>query len=278
MKRLFAIIMLLLTALSIAGVIGYSIHKKNATGGASPEIHFAQDVLEVPTSADEAALLEGVTATDPEDGDVTDSIMVENLSRFTDKDTIEVTYVAYDSQNHVSRAERTVRFTDYASPRFTFGAPMVFMSKNVSDLLNKVGATDAIDGNISVKVHASFDDTTSTLATVGEHDVNLSVTNTLGDTARLTVPVKVVEDVTHAELIPLKAYLVYLDQGAAFDAKSYLTSTDQAASVDKHGKDDGYIQIKSGVDMKKPGVYAVDYSLIKNDSTTAITRLIVVVE
>ena len=35
MKRLFAIVMLLLTALSVGGVILYSVHKTMATGGAS---------------------------------------------------------------------------------------------------------------------------------------------------------------------------------------------------------------------------------------------------
>lgn len=278
MKRLFAIIMLTLTALSIAGAIGYSIYKKNATGGASPEILFDQEEIDVSISAEEAELLKGVTAMDNEDGDVTDSVMVENLSRFVDKDTIEVTYVAYDSQNHVSRAVRRVHFTDYTSPRFSFGAPMVFLSKNVNDLLNKVSAKDAMDGNISVKVHASFDDTSTTLATVGEHVVELSVTNSLGDTVRLAVPVRVVEDATHSELLPLKAYLVYLARGAEFKPASYLTSADQAASVEKHGKNDSYVQIESGVDTSKSGVYAVDYYLIKNDSTAATTRLIVVVE
>ena len=278
MKKLFPIIMVLLTAMAIGGVILYSVRQNLATGGEAPEIHFDQEQIDLETTSGESEMLRGVTATDKEDGDVTDSLLVENVSRFVDEDTVEVTYVAYDSQNHVSRAGRRVHFTDYTHPRFTFGAPMIFMSKNVNDMLNKVGAKDAMDGNISVKVHASFDDDSSTLATVGVHNVEFSVTNSLGDTARILVPVRVVEDVTHTELLPLKSYLVYLSRGAAFDAKSYLTNAEQAESVDKHGRNESYVEIKSTVDVSKSGVYAVDYNLIKNDTTTATTRLIVVVD
>ena len=86
MKRLFAFVMLFLTALSVGGVILYSIHKSVATGGASPEIHFDKDEIDVQTGTGDEALLEGVTATDQEDGDVTDSIMVEGVSHFVEKD------------------------------------------------------------------------------------------------------------------------------------------------------------------------------------------------
>ena len=152
-----------LTALSVGGVILYSVCKIMATGGGSREIHFAQEEINVKTGTDDQELLEGVTATDPEDGDVTESIMVEGVSHFVQKDVVNVTYVAYDSQNHVARAMRRVHYTDYVSPRFSMSGPMVFLSKNVPDLMNYVGVTDLVDGNISIKAHASFDDTTTAL-------------------------------------------------------------------------------------------------------------------
>ncbi len=276
MKRLFAIVMLVLTALSVGGVVLYSVHKTMATGGASPEIHFSSEKIDVETGSGDEALLEGVTATDAEDGDVTDSIMVESISTFVEKDTVHVTYVAYDSQNHVSRSMRSVHFTDYVPPHFTMSGPMIFLSKDVGDLMNYVGAEDVVDGNISVKAHASFDDTTSALATVGTHDVEISVTNSLGDTARLVIPVKVVEEVPHSENIPLKTYLVYLEKGAKFDPISYLVNEDQAEeSSTKSGSN---LLVDSGVDTSKSGIYTVNYSLEKNEIITATTRLIVVVE
>lgn len=275
MKRLFAVIMLFLTALSVGGVILYSVHKTMATGGAAPEISFAQEELKVNTSTDDRVLLQGVTATDPEDGDVTDSVMVEGISRFVEPNVVNVTYMAYDSQNHVARAMRRVYFKDYVSPRFSMSGPMVFMSKNVVDMMDYIGASDMVDGNISLKTHASFDDTKSALATVGSHDVEISVTNSLGDTSRLTVPVMVVEELPHSEKIPLKTYLAYIDRWSEFDPAFYLADEEQAAANTWAGERS--VQINSTVDTAVPGAYAVDYSIVKDDTVTAITRLIVVV-
>ena len=276
MKRLFAIVMLALTALSVGGVILYSVQKTMKTGGASPEIHFAEEMIDVETGTGDDALLEGVTATDQEDGDVTDSIMVEGISNFVEKDIVNVTYVAYDSQNHVSRAMRRVHYTNYVPPHFSMSGPMVFLSKNVGDLMNYVGAEDVVDGNISVKAHASFDDTTTALATVGTHDVEISVTNSLGDTSRLVVPVKVLEDVPHSENIPLKTYLVYVKKGAEFHPENYLTNQDQAQGGSTLGSSE--MQIESNVNTSTPGVYVVDYYLMKNETISATTRLLVVVQ
>ena len=275
MKRLFAIVMLALTALSVCGVIVYTVYKHRAVGGASPEIQFAQDEIRIQTGDGYEKMLEGVTATDAEDGDVTDSVMVESISKFVEEDVVNVTYAAFDSQNHVSRAERRIRYTNYQHPRFSMSGPMVFMSKNVGDLMNDIGVTDMIDGDISVRAHASFDDTSSTLASAGEHQVELSITNSLGDTARLLIPVRVMEDTPHSESIPLKTYLVYVAKGSEFDPAYYLADADQAANPTAGTST---LQIDSGVNTSASGVYAVDYSLIRNESTAAVTRLIVVVE
>ena len=274
MKRLIVIVMLALTAMSVGGVILYSVHKDMATGGRSPEIHFDQEEIEVETGADEAALLQGVSASDREDGDVTDSLMVEHVSKFVDENVVEATYVAYDSQNHVSRASRRVRYTNYSSPRFGMTAPMLFMAKNVGDMLENVTAKDSIDGDISMKVHASFDNTAAELSSVGVHDVELSVTNSLGDTVRLTVPVRVVEDITHSESLPLKSYLVYLHKGDSFNPADYLNVEFPDQEKEKNVS---RIQIDSNVNLSAPGVYAVDYTLLRNEVNAAMTRLIVVV-
>lgn len=281
MKRLFAIVMVVLTVLSVGGVTLYSIHKSVADGGQPPEILFDKDQIDVAANAGDEELLQGVTALDKEDGDVTDSLMVETVSRFVEKDTVTVTYVAYDSQRHVARSSRSVHYTDYTPPRFTMSGPMLFVEKNVSDMLDSVGARDKIDGDISLKVHASFEDTASALSSVGTHTVTLSVTNSLGDTVRLDVPVKVVEDSPRSDSIPLKTYLVYLKHGDAFDPRSYLADEDQAkaqAGGTEDRAEDNPLRISSGVNTAAPGVYTVDYALVRNETTTAQTRLIVVVE
>ena len=274
MKRLFAIIMLALTVLSVGGLAAYSVHKSMASGGLPPEIHFDKERIEVETTATDAELLKGVTATDQEDGDVTASLVVERISHLVEDSTVNVTYVAFDSQNHVTRASREVCYTNYTSPRFTLTKPLLFTTQTVSDLMKCIGAKDCIDGDLSLKVHASFDDAVSVLSEPGVHDVELTVTNSLGDTVRVTVPVRVADDMPHSENIPLKTYLVYVEQGSSFDPKAYLSNLDTAAADDEA---DG-VHISSNVNTGTPGSYAVDYTLTKNDAVTASTRLIVVVE
>ena len=71
MKKLTPVILAVALALSVLGVLGTRIYQAAAYGGAAPEILFDSEVISVPTGADDAVLLAGVTATDAEDGDVT---------------------------------------------------------------------------------------------------------------------------------------------------------------------------------------------------------------
>ena len=125
MKKLTSVILAVAMALSILGVMAVCIFQKIADGGASPEIVFSDDVLAVSTGADDAALLAGVTATDAEDGDVTDSLVIQGRSGLSADGTVQVTYAAFDSDRHVTKATRTVRYTDYHSPRFTLSQPLI---------------------------------------------------------------------------------------------------------------------------------------------------------
>lgn len=67
MKKLTPVILAVALALSVLGVLGTRIYQAAAYGGAAPEILFDSEVISVPTGADDAVLLAGVTATDAED-------------------------------------------------------------------------------------------------------------------------------------------------------------------------------------------------------------------
>ena len=71
-----------------------------------PEIFFDEDKqIEYTEGMDEALLLEGVTAVDEKDGDVSDSLLVEKVAGTNGKEVI-VTYVARDGANNVGKASR----------------------------------------------------------------------------------------------------------------------------------------------------------------------------
>lgn len=69
--------------------------------------------------SDTALLLEGVTATDDRDGDVTDSVVIENIFPNDDSTGASVIYAAKDSHNNVTKVTRRVNYKaagDVAAP------------------------------------------------------------------------------------------------------------------------------------------------------------------
>ena len=264
MRKGITIILIVLTVLSVGGLGAYRYLAARRVSGEAPVITFDAETLEVTTGAIEAELLQGVTATDAEDGDVTDSVLVETSTHFVSDNTIEVTYAAFDSQGHVSKATRSVRYVNYTPPVFYFTGPMIFSESGVSELLSYVGARDCIDGDISSRVKASALDTGTILTTPGVHVLEFRVTNSTGDTAYLKVPVEVVSGFASSRQIPLTSYLIYLPVGSEFDPRSFLPEEYAA---------DRQLEITNEVDTSRPGVYDVHYT-----RGTSITRLVVVVE
>jgi len=70
-----------------------------------PVISFGENLAGYEEGMDEALLLQGVTAVDEKDGDVSDSLLVEKIAGTNGKEVI-VTYVARDSANNVGKASR----------------------------------------------------------------------------------------------------------------------------------------------------------------------------
>lgn len=264
MRKRIAIIMLVLTALSVAALVAYRYMAAQRVSGEAPVISFDSKTLEVMTDATMPELLQGVTATDAEDGDVTDSLLVEASTNFVSDTTVEVTYAAFDSNGHVSKATRNVRYVDYRPPEIYFTGPMVFSESSVSELLTYVGARDCIDGDISMRVKASSLESGTLLSNPGEHVLEFRVTNSVGDTAYLTCTVEVLSGYSTSQQIPLKDYLVYLPVGSEFDPRSYLT--------DEY-TEERTLEIENEVDTSTPGSYDVYYTL-----GNRYTRLIVIVE
>ena len=269
MKRLTSVILAVALALSALGVLGARIYQKVAYGGAAPEIAFAADVLEVPTGADDAALLAGVTATDAEDGDVTASLLVEGVSGRNADGTVQVTYAAFDSDRHVTKATRAVRYTDYKPPRFALSQPLACRAGGSRVLSTYVTASDSIDGDLSDRVKIALTDGSSLLI-AGTHTAELRVTNSIGDTASVPVTVEVTTGDVNPAHITLTQYLIYLPAGSSYAPLDYVAGVNDGDS--KNG-----VTAESAVNTQVPGVYEVVFSY-RSGNTESHTRQIVVVE
>ena len=275
--------LLVLAALCLVALAGYRMYDGWRTDTVAPKITVSDSgVPEMSVYAPEA-LLEGVTATDDRDGDVTASIVVENVSDIKKDGTVTVTYAAFDSSGNVAKTQRTVRYTDYEPPRFTLRESLDFVYNTGFDVLDVVGAVDLLDGDIGYRVKATATDAAS-INTEGVHNVRFWVSNSLGDTSELVLPVEVYYSGRYNAQLKLTDYLLYLDSGEAFDPMDYLR--EYIAGGEDTSLTNGIpagltLETEGRVDTNNPGVYVISYTVSSTRGSTlyeGYARLIVVVE
>ena len=107
MKKLkvFSVILLIT---SIGAFVAFQGYTRMIQDKKPPVVSCDSSELKVSVKAKEKDLLKGVTAKDSRSGDVSDTLVVENMSEFTDKGKRTVTYAAVDKSMNVGRAERTL--------------------------------------------------------------------------------------------------------------------------------------------------------------------------
>jgi hypothetical protein len=76
----------------------------------APKLIFDDQKLVYTEGMDTALLLAGVKATDKKDGDVSDTIMVENIRVLSGSKKASITYVAKDSKNNIAKKNRIVEY------------------------------------------------------------------------------------------------------------------------------------------------------------------------
>ena len=101
--------------------------------------------------------------------------------------------------------------------------PLLYTYGSNFDVLSTVGATDLMDGEIQHRVRATPLDEKS-IADMGTHDVKFQVSNSLGDTVSLVLPVEVYDPTVYDAKLTLNQYMLYLKQGASFVPESSLVN------------------------------------------------------
>lgn len=179
-------------ALIIAVVIGmgaYWTYRHIDAMDNAPVITFEDDSNEFSVSASEDDFLKGVTAMDKEDGNITDSIIIESISQLIDGNKRTVTYVAFDSHNNVTKLDRDIVYTDYEAPKFTSSKNISVPRGTSAEILAKVTAIDAIDGDISEQARIEINNVR--VGVPGTYAAKLSVTNSCGDVSTQNIVVTV---------------------------------------------------------------------------------------
>lgn len=248
-----------------------------------PEISISEAALQISVQDPADALLMGVSAKDSTDGDVSDSLVVESIRLLDSDGTASVSYAAFDHAGNVARAERQIRYSDYKSPHFSLNAPLVFTQGSSVDVLRLIHASDLLDGDISHRIRTTNLSETS-ISAVGTSNVEFRITNSLGDTVKLVLPVEVCVSGAYSAKLTLTDYLIYLEPGAPFDVQSYLGSYTLGTEVTslENGLPQNYnLETTGTVDTAIPGIYTVAYKVTyagPNQSHTGYSKLIVIVE
>lgn len=280
-RRMFLHIFVLAAAL--LAFAGYRMVRQMNMDTVGPEITIDSAPLALSVNSPREAYLQGVTAHDQQDGDVSAQMLVESVYGITDDHEVTVTYAAFDCAGNVTKAQRQVALTDYREPHFILDCALVFPSDSETDVMEYIAAEDVIDGDITRRVRATLISNTGSLLDVGTHDVLLRVTNSIGDVSELILPAEVHSAEKYNGRMELDTYLLYLPKGASFDAKAYLKSFTYAGqTVALSGSAaDIRVSVSEQVDTQTPGVYPVAYTAsgVFNQTTyTAYSKLFVVVE
>lgn len=282
MKRINVLLMLVLAAaIGLFGAYHLWIHNNLDTTG--PDIRIEEGILKLSVEDGEEALLRGITAVDARDGDVTASILVESVTGISREGLTTVVYAAFDRAGNVSKAERQICYSDYISPRFQLDGALIFAHGVNFDVLDYVGAVDVLEGDIRRRVHATLISNTKSVNEMGSHVVRFQVTNSLGDTVELDLPVEVCDPQWFNASVVLSEYLIYVERGASVDPADYLEAFNiRGEEIDVSGQtpDDVSCDITGQVNTRVPGVYEITYVLSKNvglQTFTGQSKLIVVV-
>lgn len=262
-------VMLFIAASCVFG--WYYIQEKSNTDLTVPTIQMDEPLIQVSIHDDEKALLQGLTAYDEKDGDLTHKIIVESISQFVDKDTCTVTYAVADGDKHVAKCTRKVQYIDYEKPQFYLKQPMVFDVGDGVAVDKFVGAVDCIEGDISDRVIITATDYQAGAA--GVYSMSLLVTNSKGDIAYLDISLFVEGMDIRAPEIELTDYLIYVKQGQELDFNSYVKDVYSLYNnIDRES-----FLISGAYDPNTPGVYHIHYyveDIQGNDEHTVLTVVV----
>lgn len=282
---------------SLAGGVFYYRQAEEKKDIKPPVLHAETEELTVSIAATEEELTAGISAEDDRDKDVSDSILIAGIEKKkgTEED-FEITYVAFDHASNMGTLTRTLHYSDYQQAHFNFEQQLRFPENQKINLMSYFTAEDCIDGDVTPFITMDADaQILQDDPQKGLYDCVLSITNSVGYTTTLTIPVEIYEDSyderSKRPSIALKQYITYITAGETLDPKGYLDHVEDKGvktidfsetAPEEDAADSVHIskvQIESNVDTNTPGTYTVNYKYTSETTGYDCTAsLLVVVE
>ena len=197
------IILGILCVISAVGC-GYYVQKSRENiDTEGPKLEAASDTLEVSINATEDELTKDVVAEDKKDGNVSDSIIIENITKKVggNENQFEITYVGFDKSSNSGRLKRNLVYTDYTKTHFALSQELRFPENQAVSLLDYITAEDCIDGDVSPFIIVDGEENLQQEPSAGIYDCTVSVTNSVGDTVQLPLQVEIYDDAAMTEYV-----------------------------------------------------------------------------
>lgn len=265
MKKL-RVLSVLLLFVSVAAFIIFNMYQNVIVDNNPPVVTCDNEEITVSIDVTEEELLEGVKAEDKRSGDVSDTLVIESLSAFSEDGKRVVTYAAVDESMNVGRCEQTVIYEGYEKPRFAMSESLCFAVGDKVDLLRPVSVSSVLDGNLTDNIKYSLTEVIDK-TTPGNYPIEYRVTDSGGNVVYLNTYVEICDSSYSGIDVKLSEYLVYVKAGESFNPEAYYAGADY----------DGTLQIQSNVNTGEPGTYFVDY-IVSGTGINGKSRLVVIVE
>lgn len=266
LKTIIVILAIAVAALSI-GLNFLKSDEKDA-----PTITCNTDVIKVPCKATDEEIIKFFTAKDNQDGDLTDKIIIERKAYFISPGKTEATFAVIDSDKNVTSIKGVIEYTDYEAPKIEMLTDMILSTDNKYNLTDNFKATDVFDGDISKRVKIISSDYNALVP--GYYSANVKATNSKGDYSDFSFDI-IVTDRKFSTSIKLKQYLVETEVGKNIDYASFIShATSQTGPINTAN-----IRVDSSkVNINKPGVYNVFYTIGDINAPEGMTRLVLIVK
>jgi len=222
MKQRLMIGILSIICVILLGLCGVMYLKQDRTG---PVITVNEAIAAYTEGDDISVLLEGVTAYDQRDGDVTEILFVERVIPSADGQSARVIYAVKDRSNNITKEERVVTYI-----------------QNDSSLAEQETTESALSDDDTWDTE---DETGQTSADEDDLMINTDKTPLVS---------------TGAPVIRLKQYRVIITTGDAFEPLSFVES-----AVDDKDYASTRIQVEGEYDRYTPGTYELKYYVIDSD-------------
>ena len=241
---------------------------------AAPVITATDKIIEVGDTFDPMA---DVTATDAEDGDLTDKIeILKNDVNVDEPGIYDVTYKVTDTKG--ASYTTTIKVTVNPKAAVLNACPVITATDKIIEVGDTfdpkadVTATDEEDGNLTDKIEIKKNDVDTTKP--GKYEVTYKVTDSGGASYVKTIKVTVnpkMEPINAAPII--KAEDKTLTVGDTFDPKADVTATDE----EDGNLTDKIEVLKNEVDTTKPGKYEVTYKVTDSKGASRTKTITVTV-